>query len=194
MQPVYHFTDSARLPWIFDTQELHGTVVKTPGFPPQDFLWATLDENGAATASCQAYASEDAHRAYDGGHIHLVRFTLAQADFTRWPEVVKSVPGWTDEVIARLEATAHRVGDDPTKWLYRAPPLPAKNWIAIEYRSYLSSQWRALPSDKPILRHVGIRGIVLGGMKVLSQQVVHRNKPTSYRVEVIDLMEEAIAA
>jgi hypothetical protein len=47
---VYHFTDTARLPWIIQTGELRPDPHRLGGFPA-DFVWATLNAGGDRTSA-----------------------------------------------------------------------------------------------------------------------------------------------
>jgi hypothetical protein len=66
---VFHFTDTARLPWILATGELRPGRNAIWDFPSADFLWATTDARGDRTASVD-------RKALRKGFTREVRFTL----------------------------------------------------------------------------------------------------------------------
>jgi hypothetical protein len=136
---VYHFTDTARLPWILATGELKVVANRVGGYPEPRFLWATTDNRGDRSAA----AGRDGYR---DGHRQLVRFTLAREDFEPWPAVTTQFPNWTPEQIERLEARGRRLGSQPSCWRCRADPLPADRWLLVETKAYTSAwrpRWRA---------------------------------------------------
>jgi hypothetical protein len=51
MQRVYHFTDSAHLPWILSDGELRAGANKIGGYPAPEFVWATTEDRGSRTAT-----------------------------------------------------------------------------------------------------------------------------------------------
>ena len=79
---VYHFTDTARLPWILQSGELRPGANRIGGFPHPDFLWATTSERGArsAAASMQGFRT---------GLTRMVRFILHADDFEAWRDMVR---------------------------------------------------------------------------------------------------------
>jgi len=83
--PLYHHTDSARLPWILRDQSLKPGNNNIGDFP-DDFLWATPDPMGDPTAS-----SPVAKYKYRDGDIAAVRFTLSATDFA--PCVSRALAG-----------------------------------------------------------------------------------------------------
>jgi hypothetical protein len=50
MSTLYHFTDTARLPWILLTRQLEPGRNQVGGYPV-DFLWATTNARGDATST-----------------------------------------------------------------------------------------------------------------------------------------------
>ena len=59
---VYHFTNSARLPWIIETCELRPGLNRVGDYPNPDFLWATTNQLGDNTASGMSGGSYTAYR------------------------------------------------------------------------------------------------------------------------------------
>jgi hypothetical protein len=82
---VYHFTDTARLPWILRSGELRPGANRVGGYPDPDFLWATVDSRGARSAS-------GGGQGYREGLVRLVRFTLRAEDFEPWPGILRRYP------------------------------------------------------------------------------------------------------
>lgn len=150
---VYHFTDTARLPWILHSDELRSSTNKIGGFPSPDFLWATLDPKGDRTASGQ-------REHYRRGVTRLVRFTLSAQDFEPWREIVRSFPAWTPEHISRIE----RFGANPALWRCRIEPLRREHWIAIDSRSYAVARWQRIPTnERPLDGPNGSMGVMVDG-------------------------------
>jgi hypothetical protein len=135
MTAVYHFTDTARLPWILSTGELRPGRNAIGKFPSPDFLWATTSDKGDPTAAA-------GKRAWREGMTRLVRFTLAAEDFEPWPTVYSRFPQWTPDQVQSLEMTALASGSSPSRWLCRVDPLPADKWLSIETRTY-RGRWQA---------------------------------------------------
>ncbi|WP_267427357.1 hypothetical protein [Methylobacterium sp. GC_Met_2] len=141
--PVYHFTDTARLPHILFSGELRAGRNQIGGFPDPDFLWATTSATGDRTASASMPALRE-------GRVRLVRFTLAAQDFEPWDTIVSRVPAWTPNHVERLERAA--IGKSrPQDWRCRLAPLPADQWVGIETRSYTDKVWRPLPTPWSVI-------------------------------------------
>lgn len=141
--PVYHFTDTARLPHILFSGELQAGRNRIGGFPDPDFLWATTSSHGDRTASASMPALRD-------GRVRLVRFTLDAQDFEPWDTIVSRIPAWTAIHITRLERAA--IGKSrPQDWRCRLDPLPADRWVCIETRSYTDKVWRPLPTPWAVM-------------------------------------------
>jgi hypothetical protein len=85
---IYHFTDSARLPWILHDGHLNPGRCRLGGFPDPDFLWATTSPRGDRTAS-------GGIGGYREGVTRLVRITLPLDDFTPWRQAANNHPEWT---------------------------------------------------------------------------------------------------
>jgi hypothetical protein len=135
---VYHFTDTARLPWIIESGELQPGKNRIGGYPP-DFLWATLEQNGDRTSSA---SSKQALKLWRDGAIQLIRFTLNADDFEDWRELVNRHPAWKPHHIAQLEAAAVALGQkDTNSWRCRARPLPLTRALRVEAKSYARGQW-----------------------------------------------------
>lgn len=136
---VYHFTDTARLPWILLDGMLKPGRNRIGGFPDPDFLWATTAAIGDRTASASVKAFRD-------GLTLMVRFDLDEADFERWPDITSRFPNWTPGHVARLRRAAGP-GADASTWRCRIDPLSRDRWLAIWVRSYRDRAWRPLPVD-----------------------------------------------
>jgi hypothetical protein len=75
---VYHFTDTARLPWILESGMLRvdrGAIGKYP----TKFVWATTLLNGDPT--CTALSRNQTLESRQNGSLRLVRFTFNASDF-----------------------------------------------------------------------------------------------------------------
>jgi hypothetical protein len=159
---VYHFTDTAHLPWILRTAELRPGANRIGGYPDPDFVWATINKLG----SRKAVGSGPSYRA---GCTQLVRFTLHATDFEPWRRIVQRYPAWTPDQIERLEQSG---GEPSTLWYCRTDPLLRSRWIEIATKAYTNGTWRSLPMD---VAHVscgdGFLGVVVGGRPYVSRQV-----------------------
>jgi hypothetical protein len=164
---VYHFTDTARLPWILKSGELEVEKNRVGNFPDEGFLWATRDPRGARSAA--AYWGNNG-RAYRNGDTMLVRFTLPAQDFESWRTVIARYPSWTDKHIAALEDSGRKRGCSPDKWQCRPEPLPSYRWLAIDCRSYVGHGWRQLPLDMRPVHCDGGLGLVIGEYQFTSFQ------------------------
>ncbi|ACA15362.1 hypothetical protein M446_0808 [Methylobacterium sp. 4-46] len=177
MSVVYHYTDTARLPWILRSGELRPGNNRIGGFPDPDFLWATTSPVGERTAA----ASMQALRA---GLTRLVRFVLPAEGFDTWPEIVRAYPAWTREHVARLEHAA-KGKSRPQDWRCRVQPLPAEVWLGIGTRSFTDTRW--LPFDsKCVAEQFGERalGLWFGSKIYISEEVEHPSGATGYSVTV----------
>ena len=140
--PVYHHTDTARLPWILKDGFLRPGANRIGGFPDPDFLWATTEPQGDMTASA------DRGQCYRTGRARHVRFTLDRTKFFAWAAAPDRHPQWTLGHVARLHAVA-KGKSNPATWWCRSDPLPVAECIAIETRSYVDNRW--LPFDRDSL-------------------------------------------
>jgi hypothetical protein len=155
---VYHFTCTARLPWIIATRELQSYRDPISDFPNPDFVWATTRHQGDRTATGMM--------AYRMGLTALVRLTLSAADFEPWNAITERFPQWKADHVRRLEATARRMGQTSTDcWRVRAEPLPTSRVIKAEAKANRGS-WQTIdlvylqhPSD-PAMRGVALDGTV----------------------------------
>jgi hypothetical protein len=162
---VFHFTDTARLPWILDAGELRPGRNKIGNFPSPDFLWATTDGRGDRTAS--AYSQSGIRE----GLTRAVRFTLAAGDFEPWPEITGRFPQWVPEQVGCLERLAKLRGVLPTCWRCRTGALPSGKWIRIETKAYTGS-WQEL-RDVRVFKSPGVPGalgVVIDGAVYASVQ------------------------
>lgn len=145
---LYHFTDTARLPWILAAGELRPSRNRIGGFP-REFVWATTNEKGDRTASA-------ARDEWCTGLVRRVRFTVRPEDFFPWSEVTQRFPEWTPDQIARLEVSARRLGETAfAGWRCRAEPLPLDRVLRLETKTW-SGPWQELPRDTTV--HVGADG------------------------------------
>lgn len=170
---LYHYTDTARLPWILRSGELRGAKVPVADLPPQDFLWATSSDKGDKSAS--------AMQAYRSGLTRLVRFTLHRADFEPWRDIVKRFPDWTPKHVEMSEKSAK---SDPTAWWCRSEPPPRSRWLAIDTRSYADNLWRPLDLDVYVEAVEGgkVLGVIVAGKAFYSQQGQQANGRFGYEV------------
>lgn len=147
MAVLYHYTDTARLPWIAQADELRPGRNRIGGFPEPDFLWATSDPQGDRTAS--------AHRGdlWRSGALWHVRFLLDPTDFIRWSETRDRLPGWTADHVQRLEAAK---GASPASWWYRAGPLSLSACRGVEARSYANNRWQPVSLGRPVACRGGL--------------------------------------
>lgn len=166
MAMIYHFTDSARLPWILRDRELTPGRCKIGGFPDPDFLWATGSPHGDRSAS-------GGGKGYRDGITRLVRIALRPEDFLPWRAAATEHPDWTDEHVAQLESTAVAMGmrqSDFDQWYCRALPLSADRFLSVETRSYANNSWKPLPiidGSSLVYAKVGDQvaaGLAIGGV------------------------------
>ncbi len=179
--PLYHFTDTARLPSILSSGELRPGRNAVGNFPDPDFVWATTSDQGDRTSS-GAHSRE----AYRLGQIRMVRITLAPEDFVPWREIVSRYPSWTPDHVARLERSANGKSS-PADWWCRADPLARGRWRGIETRSWSVNRWVPLPTDlhpNCIGLPTGDRvmSLVIGDVLYASAQVVMPSGALGYRV------------
>ena len=154
---VYHFTCTARLPWIVAAGELQPGRNQIGGYPV-DFLWATTNLQGDRTASAEL--------GYVAGMTALVRLTLHAEDFELWPAILKRFPQWTPEHVRRLEAVARRRGETNFEhWRARAEALPLSRVIRVEAKVY-TGKWQTIDPSEVCLRHPApaLRGVRLNGV------------------------------
>jgi len=131
---VYHFTDSARLPWTITSGELRPSRTQLGGFPEPNFLWATTYPFGDRTST----AIRRAHLA------PMVRLTLLAEDFVHWRDVPQRFPQWTVEHQRRLE----RIGqEDFSRWRVRTLPLPVTSIVKAEASCQAGSRLSLSPSS-----------------------------------------------
>jgi hypothetical protein len=167
---VYHFTDTARLPWIIESGELRPSKNRIGGLP-LDFLWATTDERG-----CRSAAQDPT--LYRQGGIPIVLFTLQAADFAPWRETALTVPSWTADHMSMLEASAKKLGDDPGRWNVRVEPLSLASVIAVSAKAYIGG-WRPIEAtDEFCIRFpdANRRGFVIGDQAYCATQEVQGDR------------------
>lgn len=182
---IYHFTDTARLPWIFTSGELKPGRNKIGGFPDPDFIWATTSAAGDRTAS--SMKGDAAVSAYRRGATRLVRFTLRVEDFHQWRAIARLYPAWTENCITRLERSAGSESD-PATWWCRAEPLSRPRWLGVDTRSFVSPDWKPLSPDTEIFEGPikGSLGIIVSGKPFMSAQREFPNGATGYAMLVAD--------
>lgn len=151
MTRAYHFTDTARLPWILSAGVLRPTSGSKLDYPDPDFLWATRDPNGDVTAAGKAMG--DASLA--------VRFTLDLADFVPWREARRS-PRWREIDVFRLEFSADALGGDPRLWLCRDGDLPRGRWLAIDTKGEYESAWTPFDVNSKVYDFQGGKMVRIG--------------------------------
>lgn len=181
---VYHFTCTARLPWIIATKELRPSCFELGHFPKHDFVWATTCPRGDRTAS--AFRDYRKH----ANATALVRLTLFADDFEVWPAIIARFPRWTTEHVRDLEAAALSRGETNVKsWRARATPLPISRVICAEAKAY-TGRWQTIElaavqhPDQPTLR-----GIILNDEVYCSLQHVRAGKPTAYTTARMSLAD-----
>lgn len=178
---VYHFTDTARLPWIVGAKELRPSRNQIGGFPSPDFLWATTHSQGDRTAAGM--------QAYREGVTALVRLTLFAEDFEPWRAIIARFPQWTIEHVRRLEAAARACGQNFECWRARTERLPLSRVISAEEKTYTGS-WRAI--ELSYLQHPSnraLRGIILNDKVYCSHQNAREGYPTGYMAETMPLAD-----
>jgi hypothetical protein len=176
---VYHFTDTAHLPWIVETGELRPGLNRISKLP-FDFLWATTNPDGDRTCSVQ---NHNARTAYRSGLTQLVRFTLPGEAFSQWRDVSELYPEWTPDFVARAERLATKLGETKfDNWRIRRDLLPITSALVVEAKSYKSNRW--LPIDATLKAHVrfpdGECGIIIGGRVYVSQKITVPNGAVGY--------------
>ena len=137
--PLYHFTDTVRLPWIVYRGELRPGRNKLGPYPSPEFVWASTDPRDDGSAAM--------HRGelYRDGTVHHIRFTLPEDQFIPWRDVPARYPSWTTDHIQRLERSGNTMRTSPGKWWCCVEPLSLKQVVAIDWRSYRSNQWKPFP-------------------------------------------------
>ena len=173
---LYHYTDSARLPWILEAGELQPGRNKIGGFPNPDFIWATTSPHGDRTAS-------GASAGYRSGDVFLVRLALSTEDFFPWAEVAERYPQWTSVHRKRLELAAGGKSD-PSNWWCREQPLRLEAIKDIQFRTYSNNIWRAAPRELHEANDGDQRwlGVEHSGMLFMSRQVVGNQGQFGYQI------------
>jgi hypothetical protein len=173
---LYHFTDTARLPWILDSGELRPGRNAIGGYPDPDFLWATESANGDGTAS----GGRDGYRS---GRVRMVRISLNAKDFFPWACVPERHPAWTHDHIVRLERSAQGKSS-PGNWWCRGGRLPLGSVRSIDTRSWNGFGWEPLPLPVELSRHDdGALGIKIGG-KIFTSLAVPGGGVAAYAVGI----------
>ena len=175
---LYHFTCTARLPWIIEANELRPYRNQIGGLSSPNLLWATTSSQVEPAASGLEGYREDV--------VALVRLTLFADDFETWPTMVARLSQSTIEHVRRLEADAGASGQVGVElWRARAEPLPFSRIICVEAKTY-TGDWRTI--ELPCLQHPSntkLRGIILGD-KVYCSHRLHGN---SCSAKIVSLAE-----
>lgn len=179
---VYHFTDTARLPFIMACSELRPGRNAYGGFPDPDFLWATLNPSGDRTAS-------GGREPYRQGLVRVVRFTLAEEDFFPWSEVTTRHSEWTPDHIRQLELAAKGMSA-PKDWYCRAESLSKERWLKIETKSYLEGRWTNFDLESPLYAAHGrvapALALQFGNRMLVSTRHLSLDGTESYSVDIED--------
>ncbi|MBM7483351.1 hypothetical protein ACVWWI_003333 [Bradyrhizobium sp. USDA 3686] len=164
MTHVYHFTDTARLPWIIGSGELRPSSNSRRGFPA-DLLWTTTNPAGDKTASA-TYAKQ----LHKDGVIQVVRMTLDADAFGPWREVITGLPGWTEAHLANLEHAAKSAGQDTAAWRCRVAPIRDYDWRDVDAKRH-NENWRRIDATQAYCIGHGLRrGFVIAGYAYLATQ------------------------
>jgi hypothetical protein len=185
--PLYHFTCTARLPWIVATKHLKPDAYQIGHFPNHDFVWATTSPHGDRTAS--------AMQGYRKRVTALVRLTLFAEDFEPWPGITARFPQWTIEHVRDLEAAARRIGETNIEgWRARTTPLPLSRVVCAEAKT-CTGRWQAIELVSVHTRNdPSLRGIVLNDHVYASSQHVRAGQPTAYTAVRIPISDWGAAS
>ncbi len=175
---LFHFTDTSRLPWILSSGELRPGGNKAGGFPSPEFVWATTNMLGDASASVAGGAP------YQSGKVRHVRIAIGAEHFMPWADVPKAFPQWTSAQVARLESYG-KGASDPKSWWCCPRPIAAEHWLAIHSRSWTDNRWRMLdPATKatPAGDDDGLTwlGVEVVGRPFISAKVTAQDGRTGY--------------
>jgi hypothetical protein len=177
---VYHFTCTARLPWIIATKELRPGRNQVGNYPV-DFLWATTRDQGDRTAA--------AMKTYRKGQLPLVRLTLPAGDFEAWPAILARFPQWKPEHIEKLQNAARNLGETNFScWRARAEPLPLSRVIKSEAKTYTGS-WKPIELDSLPGPDPAMRAVVFDDHFYFSTQRAEPGVATQYYTSKISLTE-----
>ncbi|MCJ2098972.1 hypothetical protein [Methylobacterium sp. E-046] len=175
---VYHYTDTARLPWILRDGVLRPSRNSIGDFPDPDFLWATTMPIPDATASSCGPAALAALR---DGRTRSVRFTLRASDFEAWPDITAGFAAWTLSEVRRLEKAARTTTSRP--WRCRVDPLPREAWLTVETRCFRDRDWTPVDTGTEIIDlGDGALGLWLGDLAYFSGQIPQANGNVGYSV------------
>jgi hypothetical protein len=170
---VYHFTDTARLPWIIETGELQPGSNRIGGFPA-DLLWATTNNESDLTSSV---ASLLARKTYRQHVTQLVRITLRASDFSPWRAIIGADPAWTPNHVRQLEKAAEKLGELGIEaWRCRPIALPLTRAIAFHAKAYSVGRWVEMDATTEYCIDTGVagqRGFVIGEYAYLATKSVN---------------------
>jgi hypothetical protein len=159
---VYHFTDTARLPWILVSGYLKAGRNRIDGYPEPDFIWATVNSCGDRMSSADYVGGRT-------GKVLAVRFTCRAADFQPWTaQTWRRYPSCTVEHVSRLEESGRARGSRPEDWYYRPDPLPLADVVAIDTKPYRDPSWRSFKGE-PIAWLDGYLGVEIRNVVYLSR-------------------------
>ncbi len=176
---LYHFTCTARLPWIVDENGLRLYRNQIGGLRSPDFLWATTSSLvDPAVSEIEGYREHVAA---------LVRLTLFSEDFEPWSSIIARLSPSTIEHMRRLEANARPRGQEGFElWHARTEPLPLSRIIRAEAKTYTGS-WQAI--ELPCLQHpsnTALRGIILDDKVYCSHRIEAAGTSIAEIVSVAD--------
>jgi hypothetical protein len=191
---VYHFTDTARFPWILKSRKLIPSHDRRDaienGLPSSDFLWATTDEHGDRTASAMHKWDENT---WCGDSVRLVRITLLAENFEPWSSSITRCPQWTPEHVKLMEDCARKWSVDPRTWRCRTEPLAQEWWIAVETRSFLGS-WQPFEYRNNLDLVAGNNAVlVIGDQAFLTPHVILGSWSDHYDCQRVPLTSLAFA-
>jgi hypothetical protein len=160
---AFHFSTTARLPWIIESGELQ----------PSPVLWATTNPDGDLACAAQSAASFET---YQRGLSQMVRFTLPKNCFSKWSDILR-FPDWTAEDVARIEQAVLESGESGFEnWRFRLNPLPISTALVVEAMSVTVKRWVPVDVSAQSCIHLDLggasRGVVVGKQVYLTGRVV----------------------
>jgi hypothetical protein len=172
---LYHFSDSAHLPWILRSGHLRPGQNLIGEFP-EEFLWATANRHGDPTATASF------GDLYKSGAIFLIRFTLNEGGFFPWSKVEDFRPAWTPAHVATIERAAR--GAKTVDWWCRCEPLELEDVLSIEARSYSDNRWREADRVVEEVNEQGKKwlGTSFNGRRYFSARHINENGTNGYTV------------
>ena len=171
---VYHISDTIHLPWIIASGELRPGLIEDAGIGKSRFLWGTTNPQGDLTSWPQRRIHwperflggyDQLYRilinagqsAWQAGAYHMIRFTLAAADFMTLDEAARSANWTPEQVTEMIEFDQKTYGEFGHKrWRLRHDPLPLSRVLKVESTSYddrEAERWHPLD--------IGAKGVLL---------------------------------